>query len=135
MGHKGMPLQGILNIDKEKRTVTFSLKEYRNGGRKTAMTLTTKEFVRRYQLHIFPKGLTRIRHYGFLSSSWKKDRLPFLQLRLADRDVTQIATFEVQEKSLHRICPSCKKGTLVTLLTFDGRGSPKNYEENINVSY
>jgi len=62
----------ISNIDKEKRTVTFSLKDYKNGGRKTTMTLTTKEFIRRFQLHILPKGLTRIRHYGFLSSSWKK---------------------------------------------------------------
>ena len=121
----------ILNIDKEKREVTFSLKDYRKGGQKTIMTLTSMEFIRRFQLHILPKGFTRIRHYGFLSSSWKKERLPRLQLQLADRDLTRIETFVIQEKSLHRICPSCKTGTLITLLTFDSRGPPKGYGQII----
>jgi len=121
----------ILNIDKEKGTVTFSLKDYKKGGQRTRMTLTAKEFVRRYQLHILPKGFTRIRHYGFLGSSWKKDRLPLLQLQLADRDLIHVETFVVQEKSVNRICPSCKKGTLITLLTFDSRGPPQNYKKII----
>lgn len=122
----------ILSIDKENRTVTFSLKVYRNGGKKTTMTLATKEFIRRFQLHILPKGFTRIRHYGFLSSSWKKDKLPLLQLQLADRGLTQIEPLVAEEKVLHHCCPSCKKKTLVTLLTFDSRGPPKNYRQIIN---
>ena len=121
----------ILAIDKEKRKVTFSLKDYRKGGQRTTMTLATKEFIRRFQLHILPKGFTRIRHYGFLSSSWKKERLPLLQLQLADRDLIHTESFVIQEKSLHRICPSCKKGALITLLTFDGRGPPKDYQQTI----
>jgi hypothetical protein len=121
----------ILNIDKDKRTVTFSLKDYKKGGQRTTMTLTSKEFIRRFQLHILPKGFTRIRHYGFLSSSWKKDKLPLLQLQLADKGLVDIETFVIQEKSLHRICPSCKKGTLITLLAFDSRGPPKNYQQII----
>ncbi len=65
----------ILHIDKEKRTVTFSLKDYRKSGVKTSQTMSSKEFIRRFVLHILPKGFTRIRHYGILSSSWKT-RLP-----------------------------------------------------------
>jgi hypothetical protein len=121
----------ILSVDKEKRKVAFSLKEYRNGGRKTTMTLTTKEFIRRFQLHILPKGFTRIRHYGFLSSSWKKEKLPLLQSQLANKDLSYTETFEVQEESQHRCCPSCKKGRLITLLTFGIRGPPKNYKQII----
>ena len=121
----------ILNIDKEKREVTFSLKDYRKGGQRTTMTLTCKEFIRRFQLHILPKGFTRIRHYGFLSSSWKKERLPLLQLQLADKNLIHTESFVIQEKSLHRICPSCKKGTLITLLAFDSRGPPKDYQQTI----
>jgi hypothetical protein len=121
----------VLNIDKEKREVTFSLKDYKKGGKRTTMTLTSKELMRRFQLHILPKGFTRIRHYGFLSSSWKKDKLPLLQLQLADRDLLHIQTFVIQEKSLHRICPSCKKGTLITLFTFDSRAPPKDYQQTI----
>ncbi|MFT7073704.1 MAG: hypothetical protein ACJAX3_002703 [Patiriisocius sp.] len=69
----------------------------------------TKEFIRRFQLHILPKGFTRIRHYGFLSSSWKKEKLPLLQLQLADKNLTHIEIFVPQEESLHGCCPSCKK--------------------------
>jgi hypothetical protein len=88
-------------------------------------------YIRRFQLHILPKGLTRIRHYGFLCSSWKKEKLPLLQLQLADKDLTHIETFERKETSLHRCCPSCKKGRLITLLTFGNRGSPQNYKQII----
>jgi hypothetical protein len=66
-----------------------------------------------------------------LSSSWKKDKLPLLQLQLADKDLTHIETFERKETSLHRCCPSCKNGTLITLLTFDSRGPPQNYNQII----
>ncbi len=59
----------ILAIDKEKRTVTFSLKDYKNNGQKTTQTLSRKKFVRRFSLHILPRGFTRIRHYGILSSA------------------------------------------------------------------
>jgi hypothetical protein len=121
----------ILDIDKDKKTVTFSLKDYRKDGQKTRLTLTSKEFIRRFQLHILPKGFTRIRHYGFLSSSWKKDKLPLLQLQLLAKDLEEIETLVPQEKSVHRSCPSCKKGTLITLLTFDSRGPPKNYQQTI----
>lgn len=121
----------ILSIDKEKRRITFSLKDYRKGGQKTTLTLSTKEFIRRFQLHILPKGFTRIRHYGFLSSSWKKEKLPLLQLQLRDKNLAHIITFAVQEKSLHRCCPSCKKETLITLFTFDSRGPPKDYKQII----
>ena len=57
----------ILAIDKVHKTVTFSMKDYRKRGQKTILTLTTKEFIRRFQLHVLPKGFTRIRHYGILS--------------------------------------------------------------------
>ena len=121
----------ILKIDKEKRTVTFSLKEYKNDGRKTTMTLTTREFIHRFQLHVLPKGFTRLRHYGFLSSSWKKEKLAHLQLKLADKNLNYIVTYEKLEKSLHRCCPSCKKEGLITLITFGSRGPPHNYEKMI----
>jgi hypothetical protein len=121
----------IGSVDTQSRKVTFSLKDYKKDGKKITLTLSTKEFIRRFQLHILPKGFTRIRHYGFLSSSWKKNKLPLVQLQLAAKDLTHIQTFVSQEKSVHRCCPSCKKGTLITLLTFDSRGPPKNYKQII----
>ena len=83
------------------------------------------------QVHIHPKGFTQIRHYGFLNSSWQKEKLPLLQLQLRDKNLAHIITFATQEKSLHRCCPSCKKETLITLFTFDSRGPPKDYKQII----
>ena len=42
------------------------------------MSLSHAEFIRRFAQHILPKRFVRIRHYGFLSSTWK--RLKFTQL-------------------------------------------------------
>lgn len=75
----------ILNIDQENHRVTFQYKEYRNGGKKTALPLDNKEFIRRFSMHILPKGFTRIRHYGILSGIWKKDKFLTLQILLTGK--------------------------------------------------
>ena len=56
-------------------TVHFSWKNYRNGGKKGVMTLSANEFLRRFCMHILSSGFVRIRHYGFLSSRNKKEKL------------------------------------------------------------
>jgi hypothetical protein len=47
--------------------VTFRVKDYRlkGAGRHTTMTLATAEFIRRFLIHVLPRGQHRIRHYGF----------------------------------------------------------------------
>ncbi|MCA1762170.1 MAG: hypothetical protein LC664_04130 [Flavobacteriales bacterium] len=79
-------------------------------------------------MHVLPKGFTRIRHYGILSSGWKKERLPALQKSLATVPIPKI-----EEKSplLHGRCPSCKKGRLVAVMTFGQRGPPYGWKELI----
>jgi hypothetical protein len=58
-------------------TVTFKAKDYRvdGPGRYTTMTLGCDEFIRRFLLHVLPKGFHRIRHYGLLASGTKADNL------------------------------------------------------------
>lgn len=116
----------IKAIDYANRTVTFSAKNYRKGGKKELLRLNSKDFIKRFSLHILPKGFTRIRHFGILSSSWKKVKLPELQELLSNTK-----TQEITEKPIlmHRKCPTCKKGTLETVLLFNERGPPKNWKE------
>ncbi|MRT94871.1 hypothetical protein EMN46_18260 [Ancylomarina sp. 16SWW S1-10-2] len=57
-------------------------KDYRQGGITKPVSLNDDEFIRRFSLHILPKGFTRIRHYDILSSSIKKGILPILQEQL-----------------------------------------------------
>ena len=54
----------------DERGVTFRYKDYRRNGqaRYRTMTLTADEFIRRFLLHVLPKGFHRIRHYGLLAS-------------------------------------------------------------------
>ena len=39
------------------------------------MTLATTEFIRRFLLHVLPRGFHRIRHYGLLAGAARKDNL------------------------------------------------------------
>jgi hypothetical protein len=55
----------------DERGVTFRYKDYRRNGRPRfrTMTLAPDEFIRRFLLHVLPKGFHRIRHYGLLASA------------------------------------------------------------------
>ncbi|HXI35872.1 MAG TPA: IS91 family transposase, partial [Burkholderiales bacterium] len=55
----------------DERGVILRYKDYRHNGqaRYRTMTLATDEFIRRFLLHVLPKGFHRIRHYGLLASA------------------------------------------------------------------
>ena len=57
--------------------VTFRYKDYRRNGheRQQVMTLAVHEFIRRFLLHVLPRGFHRIRHYGLLAASSRKASL------------------------------------------------------------
>jgi len=61
----------------DQNRVTFSYKDYRADGRARSkvMTLATSEFIRRFLIHVLPKGLHRIRYYGLLARSSCADNL------------------------------------------------------------
>lgn len=103
------------------KTVTFTYKDYKSGAVKKQMTLTHEEFIRRFALHILPKRFVKIRHYGFLSSNWKRQKLLVLQEKMQVR-LPEPKAIEQPE----RICPCCKVGKLITIQYFDGRGPPQN---------
>jgi hypothetical protein len=65
--------------------VTFRYKDYRRPGtdRQQVMTLATDEFIRRFLLHVLPRGFHRIRHYGLLASSSRKTSLALARELLA----------------------------------------------------
>ena len=83
----------------EDGNVQFMVKEYRHGGKKSVTRLSDAEFIRRFALHILPKGFTRIRHYGILSSYYKRTVIPELQIALGKPELPETAPL------LHRKCP------------------------------
>jgi len=108
--------------------VTFRYKDYRDESKSKVMTLNALEFLRRFSLHILPKGFMRIRHYGILSSSRKITALPLIHQQL---NSTYSPTEKKDWKQISQdlgfnpdCCPACKQNTMITILTFDRRGPP-----------
>ncbi len=111
--------QRIQSIDDS--TVTFGYKDYKTGATKKSMTLPHAEFIRRFAMHILPNRFVRIRHYGFLSSTWKRSKLSALRKTFH----LETTPFIAQTK-LH-CCVHCKVGTLVTIEGIAPRGPPSEW--------
>ena len=88
--------------------VTFTWKDYADNCRRKEMTLEAVEFVRRFALHIIPKGLVRIRRYGLLAHRDRGERLALCRSLLAagagptigpgDRFATDQAQWRIDEQ-------------------------------------
>jgi hypothetical protein len=98
--------------------VTFHYKDYRRNGadRQQVMTLTADEFIRRFLLHVLPRGFHRIRHYGLLASSARKTSLALARELLA---VAPKPDDDTPEEPLdpRPPCPCCG-GHMVVIETF-----------------
>lgn len=111
--------------------VSFKYKDYRDNGKSKVMTLTPMEFIRRFSMHILPKGFMRIRHYGILSSSKKEKTLPIIHEQFGSDYIPIDKTIKKDWKELATemgfnpdCCPICKENTMITLCAFDRRGPP-----------
>lgn len=113
----------IKNISNDK--VTFTYKDYRQNAKKKTMSLTQQEFIRRFSLHILPKRFVRIRHYGILSSFWKRKKLKELQVSLGFTP-----EIHVRQTKNHQ-CPKCKSYNLKVVFQFTARGPPKYWLKKI----
>jgi len=109
----------------DERGVTFRYKDYKRDGpeRQRVMTLGTDEFIRRFLIHVLPRGFHRIRHYGLLASSTRKSSLARARelLQLAPEP----ANDDIDEPVDHRPpCPCCG-GHMVIIETFERWRQPR----------
>jgi len=89
--------------------VTFRWKDYAHGGKQRTMTLETREFLRRFFLHVLPKGFVRIRHFGLLANRFRNRNLALARQLLATSRPQKIdsPTIDLQPKSTLWLCPRC----------------------------
>ena len=102
----------ILGI--EDGEVEVSYKDYRDGNRWKVMSLKGEELIRRYLLHVLPKGLMRIRHFGFLANRCRKAKLARIRHLLA-QEPEAVAVDEKRTEpgaTLNWLCPKCHQGHL-----------------------
>lgn len=112
----------ILATDGE--NVTFGYKDYRHGGQKKQMMLKAQEFIRRFSLHILPRGFVRIRHFGFLSGTAKKGSIPLIREALGQKIVEKTEPRKLLQKFNPVLCPCCNTETMVTIEILPKRGPP-----------
>lgn len=102
----------ILRMDE--KSVTFRVKDYRNGGVWKELTLDGVEFVRRFLMHVPPRRFVRIRHYGLLSNQKKRRLIPLCRNLIGCREF--LRRFRKDDKVrairiLYKIdvtkCPKC----------------------------
>jgi hypothetical protein len=94
--------------------VAFRWKDYRHGAKKRTMTLDAVQFLRRFLLHVLPKGFPRVRHYGFLANRSRKDRLDLCRALLAvpaAEPVITAAATACGDDEIFR-CSECRVGRL-----------------------
>ncbi|TAN17589.1 MAG: IS91 family transposase [Chitinophagaceae bacterium] len=108
--------------------VTFTYKDYRDGSSTKLMSLGANEFLRRFCLHILPKGFRKIRHYGILSSRNK----PVLREQQKKMNCEPENEREKDYQSISKerlgfdvtVCPCCKKGKMETVFSFKPHAPP-----------
>jgi hypothetical protein len=106
--------------------VTFRWKDYRAEGRdrQKLMTLSTREFIRRFLIHVLPHGFHRIRHYGLLASGTRADNIA------RARELLAVATPEGAPTNAavdpdKPTCPCCG-GRLVIIEVFARGAMPRH---------
>jgi hypothetical protein len=97
----------LVSFDGER--VTFRWKDYAHGSKQKKMTLTSTEFLRRFFLHVLPKGFVRIRYFGFLANRWRTPMLTLARQLLGAEPAPHLiaAPERVPQTSALWRCPRC----------------------------
>jgi hypothetical protein len=87
--------------------VTFRWRDSADHNQKKLMTLSLDEFLRRFLLHLLPKGFVRIRHFGFLANRRRSTLLPLCFAALGTVPVPMEPETTAQESDPLWRCPNC----------------------------
>jgi Putative transposase/Transposase zinc-binding domain len=87
--------------------VTFRWRDSAHGNQQKLVTLPLDEFLRRFLLHVLPKGFVRIRHFGFLANRRRAALLPLCWQRLGSAPQPRQKSSIAKDAHDLRICPHC----------------------------
>jgi hypothetical protein len=100
--------------------VTFNYRDRSDENKEKEFTISAHEFIRRFLLHVLPRGFTKIRYYGFLAHANKKTCIELIRMLInATTAYVQKLVESAQEMMLRLTgddiccCPQCGEGTLV----------------------
>ena len=110
--------------------VTFKWKDYRleGPGRYTTMTLGVGEFIRRFLIHVLPRGFHRIRHYGLFASANRAETIARARELLGLAAPVAEEAVEIDPSAaqpLAQPCPCCG-GRMFVIETFEAGCQPRH---------
>jgi hypothetical protein len=115
----------IKNIDSN--GVTFSYKDYNDNANVKLMTLSGVEFLRRFSMHILPRGFVKIRYFGILTSAYREQ----VKSLKSKPDILQLTETKLQR--IARLtgfdpckCAKCKTGNMILVEILPRIRSPDN---------
>ena len=111
-------------IAADEHGVTFRWKDYRIEGpdRQKLMPLATDEFIRRFLIHVLPKGFHRIRHYGLFASATRADNIARARELLAVAP-PKMSRPRPRPTTDPPSCPCCG-GRMIVIETFERGATP-----------
>ena len=111
--------------------VTFRYKDYKRQGQLRTQTLKAVEFLRRFTLHVLPKGLHKIRYFGYLANCHRQQKLVQCRTLLGQSHASLTPDAVDADKSVSQpdvdrgwlepgdSCPVCRKGQMQLVETYN----------------
>ena len=112
-------------VDLDGEHVRFRWRDYADGNKVKVMRLDADEFVRRFLLHVLPRGFTRLRHYGLLANRCRARKLALCRGLLGQPAPEPPEPETAQEMMLRltgidiTVCRQCGEGTLRQILVLE----------------
>lgn len=108
-------------LSEESGHVRVAYKDYQQAGKHKVMSLSAEELIRRFMLHVLPKGLQRIRHCGFLSNACRSKKLALIRASLQQSvKADESSAVEIKEIEPHK-CPVCNIGKLHSITLYGAK--------------
>jgi hypothetical protein len=113
--------QRLISLENDR--VTFRWKNYARGNQPATMTLQAVEFVRRFLLHVLPRGFVKVRHFGLLANRGRRRNLALCRKLLVasssarDFHPAHDRLADQMETDQRDRCPRCRAGHMRRLET------------------
>jgi predicted RNA-binding Zn-ribbon protein involved in translation (DUF1610 family) len=91
----------------EDGAVSFRWRDSAHKNKKRVMTLRVEEFLRRFFLHVLPRGFVRIRHFGLFTNRLRKASLALCRTLLAEAAAAPIVIAAASASATFWTCPDC----------------------------
>ena len=110
--------------------VTFKYRDRKDHSKTKTMTIKGEEFIRKFLLHVLPKGFSKVRYYGIIAGKGKKERIKKLKIltRTALQKISKRTKLEILNSIIGKVVTKCKcGGELILIETKRYKPPPQNF--------